>query len=183
MKALCLVLVFCLCLVPSAAAQAIRVNETPVFNIRSAPLVAPLGDAIRMDRFEVMEHELPFGVIKTNRELGQRFNSIRNTGFVQVAPEALPPLRTNEDTTYIGSFLGRSEEIKKLRGGIDVKWFDNTTTTLYFKSGLRWRVSSYPHTTMVLRVSRFTSLSFDYRFRNEHDIMSPVKRFLTKVLK
>ena len=183
MKALCLVLVFCLCLVPSAAAQALRPSETLLFNTRSTPIVTPLGDAIRMDRFVVMEHEQSFGLIKTNRELERRFNHKRNNSFVEIAPEALPLVHKNEDTTFMGSFLGRSEEIKKLRGGVDVKWFDNTTTTLYFKSGLRWHIANDPHTTAVVRFSRLTSFSVEYKFKNRHDFLNPFKDLMTKILK
>ena len=183
MKALCLVFVFCICMIPSAAAQVLRSSETLLFNTRSAPLVTPLGDAIRMDRFVVMEHEQPFGLIKTNRELEHRFNSIRRPGLVEIAPEALPLVHRNEDTTFIGSFLGRSEEIKKLRGGVDVKWFDNTTTTLYFKSGLRWHIANDPHTMAVVRASRLTSFSVEYKFRNQHDVLNPFKGLIIKMLK
>lgn len=104
----------------------------------------------------------------------------RDAGFITAAPENIPLVRERDDMPFFGTFVGRGNELRALRGGVDVKFFGNTTTTLYFRSGIRWNVGTDKYTKMVFRVRRGPSLAVERTFRDERDILKPIKDFLVR---
>lgn len=76
-----------------------------------------------------------------------------------------------------------SKQIRELKGGVDVKWFSSTTTTLYlWKSGISW----HPQHNKYVTYTFGPKMRWSYRYHNYYDLRREVVKrpimFLTEIV-
>lgn len=86
--------------------------------------------------------------------------SVEKEGFAHGLKESLA------EFAMIGS-----KQIRELKGGVDVKWFSDTTTTLYlWKSGISWHPQHNRHVTYTFG----PKMRWSYRYNTYDDLTREV---------
>lgn len=185
MKALLTILSLVVLVVVPVHAESPRVlylrQEFP-FNGTFASAPVANDSVVILDTYTVHGKTQTFVTDRLIRDLEKRFKGTRTTLPVEVARENSLLNYTTDDKPLIGPFTGSANTLRKLQGGYKVN-FGGMPTTLYFKSGVRWHLNGNPNTLVVIRASRFASISIQHKYRDQHDFFEPIKVIVGKIFK
>lgn len=163
---LCLAFVTCVssgfCQEPEKRGWVLKLRSE--FTFEALPI---LESPIIMPKVVVGEKDVDWNQVKLERKLENLFTKKSKDSLVTVSaePDSLTFGQGNDrtDVPFFSSFIGSSQEFRRLRGDFDVK-FGDTTGTFSFKKGLMMPVGGDRRKNIILRPSGKRTLSFRFEF-------------------